>query len=343
MKPSRKSAVLAVALALVATGCSQFAPKAGVGVAPVGIDLAFGVDVETMLSSPPPIPTSTLPTLLPPSPTETPTPPPPPDLPDCLPVQAQTTKDGPAPTTMRNQDFERPVNLEGSRPRTGQYFTYFEHNFTGEERHAGFSYKEVGRIREVDVNGGFGFEVQEPPVGHAIDFSWVVVPPAEADQSGQQGGDIGGIYLQKLEVPIKDRATSIEKRLFTAFDPGARLVRFPIAAGNESSDSQAVPENSDTNQTPPVLGTAGNVLTVTSVVGAPDLVFVCDQLAEAWRVGVTIEISGEVSLRIVGNLWIAPQYGGWPIQESITIDGGSDFVSGNFFTRLSRLDPGEVV
>ena len=347
MKRSRKAAVLAVALALLATGCSRFAPKAGVGVKGVSVDLAFGIDVEDLLK-PTPTQTPTLPTLPPPTtptPTQTPTIEPPP-APLCPPSTNLSTKDGAAPSTIRNQDFKRePSNQEGSRPREGTYFSWLQFNFSSDEVQEGYTYRDIDHLHDSNtIDGAFAYDLLQPEVGHAIDVSYLIVPQPEETGAGGASADVAGLYIQELSIPFKERPRGpIQKRTFTVFEPGTRLVEFPIANGNRSSDSQPVPDAPDTSSGTPVIGGAANVLSITSVVGERDRVFVCDELADTWRVSVTMEITGDVDVRLVGNFWIAPQYGGWPIQEAFTIDGGSDFVSGNFFSRLARLDPGEIV
>lgn len=348
MKPSRRAVVLGLALALVSAGCSRFAPKAGVGVNAVGVDLAFGIDVESLLptttptqlpsfTTAPPVPTGTVSSSTPPPP------PPPINEPDCLPSQTNTTRDGGAPSTMKDQEFKKNGVLgEGSRPRDGIYFTYYEFNYAGEQSHNGFSYKKIMEVNDLDTIEGFSFDVREPEngFGHGMDMTLAVVP-----QEGDGTNDRAGIYIQELRIPYKEqvRGEAIDKRFFTGFEPGVRLVDFPIQNGNESTDAGPVPEDPDTTSQVPTFGGAASTLTVTSVVGRQDRIFVCDRLAEAWRVAVTMELSGDVDIRIVGNFWLAPQYGGWPIQEAFTMDGGSEFRSGNFFSRIGRLDPGEVV
>lgn len=350
MKPLRKVAVLSAALALVGTGCSQFAPKAGVGVKQVSVKLAFGIDVEKLLTTPPP--PSTPPVELP---TVEPTPtrsiiivePPKP----VCPVNAtHSTRDGAPPSTIKEQKFDERADGEGAEPRLGKYYTFYQYNFSGEGIVQGYNYKTLsgvgGEVRQVNdqLGGGFGYDVREPEFGHQIDTAWVVTPTPE-DSGNPNQADTSGIYLQELKIPRKpdEQTTEVSKRPFTVTDPGVRLVRFPIETGDESTDVQAFPADPDTSGETPAIGGFGNTITVRSTVGSPEKIFVCDQLAEAFRVGVTIEISGDTEVRIVGNFWIAPQYGGWPIQESFVIDGGAEFISGNFFSRIARLDPGDVV
>jgi hypothetical protein len=347
MKSSRKVAILAVALTMVGAGCSRFAPKAGVGVKKVGVDLAFGIDVETLLTTPPPF--SPPPTTIPPPPPTSQTtsiiPPEPPPPPSCLPPQTQTIRDGGAPTSIHDQEYQAPhnTNQDGSRPREGAYFTYFEWNLTGEPVRNGFDYRDLSKPRAA-VPTGFGYDVRTPAGGHRMDIGWVVIPPTEGE--GEEGGGSAeatpGIYLQELRIPYKDSEQG-EKRIFSIVDPGALFVRFPLSNGAKNTSAQAVSPEADAQGEVPVIGGGSTVMTVRTEVGSTDRIFVCDQLASAWRVAVTIEISGgDADVRITGNMWLATQYGGWSIQELLSINGGADLISGNFFTRSARLDPGKV-
>jgi hypothetical protein len=340
MKRSRSAAILGMTLALLATGCSRFAPKAGVDINTVNVDLAFGVDIEKLLetptATPPPPPVIDLPTVPPPS-----TPPPPPEPPEPPPCPVNTnpsTRDGEAGTNIAKQEFrEGGTGASGAMPRSGDYFTWYEYNHSGEPARKGFDYKSIGRIRNlVQPEGAFSYEVEDSPQGHGIDWTFVIVPGSD---SAENPSAAAGIYLQEMHLPTKDRS---EKQQFVVTDPGTKLVDFPIQNGNRSEDSQPVPSDPNTNDTIPSFGTA-NVMKITSTVGSRDTVYVCEELADSWRVGVTIELTGpDADVKLIGNFWIAPQYGGWPIQELFTIDGGAAHMSGNYFTRLSRLDPGKV-
>lgn len=338
---SRRPLVVAVAVLMTASGCSNFAPKADVGVKPVGLTLAFGVDVEKLLEPPSP-PTFPTPTLSVPSPTPTGTftpPPPPPPAPDvCPPLKTTAVRDGNPPASMGNEEFdgEQPI---GARPRPGQYLTYFRGNRSGEELKTQYTYRTVTPPGNHADGQSYFYRVLDPFTG----MTWYYDVIYETSQAGTSNQNIAGLYLRGLKVPMADEEA--KTRTFLTATHGVKLMAFPIEEGDRSVDSQPVPPEDDPDGTIPV-SPGGTVLSTTATVAGIDgnnPVVVCDQLAKAWQLNVEINLKGDANLRIVGTLWIATQYGGWPIQENFTMDGGGTLRSGNFFSRLADLDPADPI
>lgn len=346
---SRRSVMLVMVLALLGTACSRFAPKAGVGIKPVGVDLAFGVDVEELISETPapfipPTPVVTFPT---PTSSSTITPPPPPEPDLCPPPKTTNVRDGAAPKSIVDRREFEPDQETGGRPRAGDYLTYFEGNRSGGSPKTWVSYLTVTEPATDTPNGNFNFDVEDPFT--RIEWKFAIVH--STSDEGQSNDNVAGIYLEGIEVPYDSESGKTGHRRFVMNGNGAKITPFPIEAGNRTSSTVPIPTNSSQIQPPdgssdPTLPTftGSTILTLDSVVSdRDDRVFVCDQIASAWVINMTIEIEGETELKINGNFWFATQYGGWPIRQSYTIRGGTEFLSGNVYESIMRLDPRDVV
>lgn len=346
MKRSRSSLVLVTVLALVGSACSRFAPKADVSINTVGIELAFGVDVEELLKPPPVIPT-TPPLIfeLPPEQPLPPLPPAPPPTPFCLPNQTQSPRDGQAPPSVKPGNFDvKHPEAGGNFPRRGSYPTFYQGNYAGEESFNRFSNKKIGVFRETKDLSLFYYKVTDE--GHGVSMEFSIVYEASQNEDGDtSNSNLTGIYLRSITLPLKE--DPLLNRVYipaNAETGGLKLATFPLGGGQVTEDTQpnrAANEQEVNGETLPLSPPSATLSSKVIIAGKPQNVLVCDQLAQAWRFNTSIEITGDVDVSIIGSFWFATQYGGWPIQEAFTMDGGDTFISGNFLGRLARLDPGE--
>lgn len=347
MKWSRNAAIV-ITVAMVASSCSRFAPKADVSINKVGVDLAFGVDVEKLLEPPPlPPPPPPPPFELPPPPEIPPPPPPPPPTPFCPGVQTQSQRDGDAPPSMRPGEFNpKDPSRGGNWPRSGKYPTFYQYNYAGEQTEAGYDYKRIGIRRDDASTNSFWYTVFDER--HGVTLEYTIIYEANATEGADSSNsDIAGIYLRSLRLPLKTDPT--KSRIFipaNAEAGGLKLASFPLGGGQTTESTQPNRAANDVdvqgNQLP-LSPPSSTIATRVIIAGKPQNVFVCDQMARAWRFNTSIEISGDVEVSLIGSFWIATQYGGWAIQEVFSLDGGNEFISGNFLGRIARLDPGEVL
>jgi hypothetical protein len=347
MKWSRNYLAMVLALAFAVSACSNLAPKADVGINKVGVDLAFGVDVEELLE-PPPLPPPPPPIFVPPPapPPLPPPPPPPPPTPFCPGVQTQSPRDGQASPSVKPGEFD-PDDPErgGNYPRRGSYATFYQGNYAGEPTKSGYAYKNVG-VRRDDANtNSFFYTVTDE--GHGVTMEYTIIYPSQESEGDESSNaELAGIYLRSIRIPLA--ADKTQSRVFipaNAETGGLKLASFPLGAGQRTESTQPNRAANDVDvqgQTLPLAPPSATIST-SVVVAQPQNVFVCDQMAQAWRFNTNIEITGDVDVSLVGSFFIATQYGGWSIQEIFSIDGGGTFISGNFLARLARLDPGEVL
>lgn len=357
MKSMRKAIAFSAVLAVVGTGCSRFVPKADVGVNKVAVDLAFGV--EDLLATPTPTPTQPVIDVLTPTPTSTSSvfPPPPPLPPACLPVQAYSSRDGEAPPSMVPGEFDpNDPKKRGNDPRPGLYYYTFDANLSGERVERGAAYLEVSKIVPEEAGpGSYAYHVAQP-FPNGIDMEFTIIYEGEST-AGQESATGQGIYLSGLTVPLK--GAEIARTHYGPVQPppgrqflpvnadrgGLKLAAFPLTSGESIASSQpntAVNNTEVGGQSLPY-GPPSETIATTTTVGQTDDVFVCDQVAQAWQFSMQIEVtSDDTDFIISGTFMFATQYGGWPIQSVFAMDGGSEYVSGNFRSTLGRLDPGRV-
>ncbi|MFP5224165.1 MAG: hypothetical protein ACLGH3_01200 [Actinomycetota bacterium] len=348
MKWSRNYLASVLALAFAVSSCANLAPKADVSIGKVAVDLAFGVDVEELLE-PPPLPPPPPPNIfIPPDepPPLPPPPPPPPPTPFCPGVQTNSPRDGQAPPSVRPGPFD-PDDPErgGNWPRRGQYPTFYQGNYAGEPSKSGYDYKRVGVRRDNESTNSFFYTVIDE--GHGVTMEYTIIYPSQASENAESSNaEVAGIYLRSIRIPLA--ADKTQSRVFipaNAETGGLKLASFPLGAGQRTDSTQPNRAANDVEvegqQLP--LAPPSSTISTSVIVAQPQNVFVCDQMAQAWRFNTSIEITGDVEVSLIGSFWMATQYGGWSIQEVFSIDGGNTFISGNFLARLARLDPGEVL
>lgn len=343
----RKGAAVAFALATLLSGCSKFTAQTGVDIKEVNIDLAFGKAPSTNPSTQP---------LLPPDvPLELPPPnlPPPPVFQDtpilCPPVSAVGADKAASTSVSADSDFYNYM-----KTRQGTYLFDYVWNYANKPQVHRYGTKDLGELQLENDNyqgstpGGFSFDMHDnvdPKV--VLGFgSWGEDPTASTNGQGQADEqDHDGFFFNQIVVP-RDVKNS-EADAFRGQAQYFKLLDYPITEGQHFTYSQPDTGFKPGNQVAdPVNGgflpmPAQGTLTITSDVGAKQIIAVCDKLAQAWEVNIhiTAQENGPYSFDLVGKFWLATGYGGMPVREDFTISG--DLIQGNFFSQMMRLDPGE--
>lgn len=327
--PLLRGALLAVTMAVATTSCSFLAVPSEVGIKQVPIDLTFGGELpdqdDGSVGPPPVLPPAIVPEpTLPPAP-EQPKPKPKPDL--CGPTLASAVARDPAPASITS------TNVQDTFPTEGTYLYSFIGNFENRQLFFDIAHKELGNIQ--DVGEGYSFSVADPFNGTV----WWFEAQPETDTSANPG-----LFLQKIEIPEEPATPGGLPPRRLEFTPAAplKVLNFPIQPG-ERVRSAAV-DNAPKTEDPVTGGLqlpSANTITSTVDVGSREIILVCEELAQAWKVNWALQIAGEYNLDIVGSFWLATQYGGWPVKEEYTISG--DLIPGNFATNLMKIDPGNYL
>lgn len=150
-----------------------------------------------------------------------------------------------------------------------------------------------------------------------------------------------GIYLRELAWKRPERG---DDEPF-AYTPWARavpaapmkLMGFPVQSGSRVTDV-ALDVGPDHEVLPGIARPAAGLIRSEMVVGFAETIEVCHRLAQGWNVHWDVEVEGELPFRMFGQLWIATQWGGWPIRSDLVLDRGNGYREE--FLRLMRLRPG---
>ncbi len=338
---SRNVAVLAVAFATL-TSCSAFRAKPEVEVQAVPVSLIFGAKVK---KAEPAAPLPDFPTT--PPPFEVPPPPPPPPKTDpceenpyqrgcagfqlCPPPSAPSARDA-SPNDIR-------VGENEPRPVEGKYLFAHYGNHSGEPEQLYITENDLTGIGPV-ADEGYYFSFFNRV--NNVHMRFEVHPSPGIDEEADPQADAPGLFLKQIDIPPKS-ATDDRAYVFGPTDP-IRMMTFPINAGEIVEDASpefspkrgtGVPD-ADGNE---ILQPSSNTLRSHVEVGAPEIVEVCADLAQAYKITWTLTITGDFQATMTGTFWISTAYGGWPIKESYVIANAGELIEGNFSASLMRLDP----
>jgi hypothetical protein len=320
----RSWAALAPATAATVSACSRFQVASDVEIPRVPISLTFGAkppappDFGFVPSLPPAfiLPPPILP------------PPPPPDDGDeelCPPVKAVGARDA-AVTEI----------TDANKPKPGTYLFRFAWNYSGQEDQFLIGYKSVSASQ--NETNGFIFFVKDPHTG----IEWNFESHPRVDNPDDPNSQLSGFFLRQLLIPQNDKGDKLIP--FRPAQQGLRILNYPITDGDHvTSSAPDTAVKSDVPNSPnPLLVTPPRSEIVSDViVGSREIIDVCADLAQAWKINWTLRISGGYNVYLSGSFWLATQYGGWPIREEYFIDG--DLVKGNFASQMMRLDPGDYL
>lgn len=318
----RRFATTVALLALLGTSCSSFRVQSDVAIKQVPVDLTFGAKAQDQPSAAPLPPLPDVPRYLPPRPSVPGpfNPPPVPKEPLCGVTTAIAARDPSTPSISNDQ-----------RPREGTYLFRFDGNLDGQPAREGVvAYKAISSTSEEPE--GFSYSVKSDFDGLVLHFE--VRPVAEEQQ-------LPGLFLKRIDIPRADGEEAP-----AAFIPGSplKLLAFPIESGTrQTASGPDVASKRDTgiaNPTAPgtVYQPSANTMTSRVDVGAREIIEVCADLAQAWKVNWELEIAGDFNIQMIGTFWLDTAYGGWPVKEDFIILG--DLVNGNFASNLMKLDPG---
>lgn len=338
MRRSPRPGLLGLALMLMTTSCALFTVPDDVGIKKLGVDLTFGGKLPTTPPGPsafslPPVPTIT------PSPPPDPGPPPPPPPPLCGPTTAVGAIE--APTSMHADPDGNPETDDGQQPLEGNYPFHFIGNLEGGPQVEFDANKVITNSQLTNTPGGFEYDIGDPFLP-GMRFGFESRPESETDPVG------AGLYLTKIEIPFREPGQFFPDRQLL-FEPqgGLKFIEFPIQSGTTITRSapDIAPKEESPVQDPitgaPILLPSANEMTSQTTIHSTERIVVCEELAQAWRTSVDIQITGDYNIRFLGTFWLGTQFGGWPIKDDFVVVG--DLAAGNYSSNLLKVDPGDYI
>ncbi|MFA5891271.1 MAG: hypothetical protein WDA27_10060 [Actinomycetota bacterium] len=317
----RRTATTIALLALLGTSCSSFRVQSEVAIKQVPIDLTFGAKAVAAPSRPPLPPLPPLPRYLPPPPyVPVPVPPSVPAGPLCGVTTAIAARDTSTPDISSKQ-----------RPQEGTYLFNFDGGLEGEAAREGVTaYKTISSTAEEPE--GFSYSIKSEFDGVVLHFE--VRPTTEEQQ-------LPGLFLKRVDIPQKKSEDA--PATFIPASP-LKLLAFPIEVGtSQTASGPDVASKRDTGiSNPAAPGTiyqpSANTMTSRVDIGAREIIEVCADLAQAWKVNWDLKIAGDFNIEMIGTFWLDTAYGGWPVKDDFILTG--DLANGNFASNLMKLDPG---
>lgn len=330
MKPSIPPRALAAlaAIALLTSACSFLSVPNEVSVHKLPVDLTFGGETAPT-STPPPVPPlpdiTDIPPVLPDDPGDD-TPPPKPPPPICPPTSAIAPE-----SAVASIGFE-------DAPEPGTYLFQFIGN---EENGTPLVLRGYRTLENyVETEADFTYTVSDTMTGAKWSFR---VEPEAPDASNTA---TTGLYLTKVELPKS--TFDLAAGTFT-FEPASplKMLAFPIQPGTEqvASAPDVAPKTATPITNPltgaPLLSPSLNAMQMTTTIGSPEIFEVCEDLAQAYKANIDLEMTGEYNVHILGAFYLWTQRGGWPIREDFVVSG--DVMPGNFAATLMKLEPGDYL
>lgn len=318
-----RALVLATTLGLLATSCSLFTVPPDVDVRKITVDLAFGGEPPKTFTPPPPPPLGGPPVIdEPPTTDEEPEKPQPPL---CPPTSA-VAPDDPAVASI-GFDHE---------PEQGNYLFRWIGNQENNAPFGTVGYKTIENVQA--TTEGFTFTLNDGFTRARWTFE--ARPISDTSQTG-------GLFLTRLDLPEGNLFDPTARVLPFEPEPPLQLLSFPIQSGSSiTAEGVDTAPKAQTGVTDPITGApilapSANSMTMETLVGSTERFEVCEDLAQAWKVNIDLEIAGQYNVHLLGSLWLATQYGGWPIRSDYVVSG--DLMAGNYADSLMKIKPGDYL
>lgn len=234
----------------------------------------------------------------------------------------------------------------GNLPPEDKFLFWHQGRREGGRLREGFGYHHVDAMGSDDYPvgaQGTHFRVVDPFAGFATWFS--VVPRTEETDS--RGSYEDGLFIRRIEIARRGARRGADRLQFSPVTAetsgGLRVLDFPIREG-ERFDDIALDIAAKGTSVGSIGAQSANVIESSVDVGAKEIVPVCDQLTQAWKVSMTIRSTGEYNWTLTGAFWLATYMGGWPIKEEFSFESHDDkLISGSFSSNLARLEPGDYI